>query len=312
MYGVAVGDALGAPVEFFSMAQIREHYGPDGITDLDSWGGHPGGAFTDDTQMTLATAVGLLSAFQDHAEHGASDVVASLHGAYGAWLELQNDPAEQRAPGRTCITALASGRIGTVNQPLNDSKGCGGVMRVAPVGLAFPAEVAFRYGVDAAAITHGHATGYLAAGYLAELIARIAGGEDLMNAAAETCNALGAWPDHAETLHAVQCALEATTRTQEPDETIAALGDGWVAEEALAIGLYCAIRFAGDFRRACLAAVNHSGDSDSTGSICGAILGAALGADAIPAAWLERLERRTLLQRLARQMHEAFVGGATA
>jgi ADP-ribosylglycohydrolase len=72
------------------------------------------------------------------------------------------------------------------------------------------------------------------------------------------------------------------------------------------------VRFGGDFRQACLAAVNHGGDSDSTGSICGAILGAAFGADAIPAAWLERIERRGLLRRIAVQMHEAFVGGSTA
>lgn len=310
MYGVAIGDALGAPVEFLSPDQIRARHGPDGVTELAAWGGHPAGSFTDDTQMTLATAVGLLSAFRDHAEQGASDLIGSLHGAYTAWLELQNDPAEARAPGRTCITALASGRIGTANQPLNDSKGCGGVMRVAPIGLAFPADAAFRHGVDAAAITHGHPSGYLAAGYLAELVARVSGGEELTTAAAETCDSLGAWPDHAETLAAVQRALELATRGQEPAEAIAELGEGWVAEEAIGIGLFCAVRFLGDARQALVAAVNHRGDSDSTGSICGAILGAALGADTFPAAWVAAVERRALLERIARQMHAAFVAGA--
>lgn len=310
LYGVAVGDALGAPVEFLSVGQIRERYGPEGITDLDAWGGHPAGSFTDDTQMTLATAIGLLSAFRDHAEQGASDVIGSLHGAYLAWLELQNDPVEARAPGHTCITALASGRIGTVNQPLNNSKGCGGVMRVAPIGLAFPADVAFRHAVDAAAITHGHPSGYLAAGYLAELVARVAAGEDLMTAAAETCNSLGAWPDHTESLQAVQRALELAARGQDPDEAIAELGQGWVAEEAMAIGLFCAVRFQGDTRHALTAAVNHGGDSDSTGSISGAILGAALGADTFPAGWVAAVERRALLERVARQMHAAFVTGS--
>jgi ADP-ribosylglycohydrolase len=309
MYGVAVGDALGAPVEFLTLEQIRERYGATGITDLDGWGGHPAGSFTDDTQMTLATAIGLLSALHDHAERGASDLVASLHGAYGAWLELQNDPAEQRAPGHTCITALGSGRIGTVNMPLNNSKGCGGVMRVSPIGLAFPAEMAFRHGVDAAAVTHGHASGYLAAGYLAELIARVAEGEDLMSAASESCNGLGAWPDHGEVVHAVHGALAAATGGRDATEAIPELGAGWVAEEALAIGLFCAVRFAGDVRQACLAAVNHSGDSDSTGSICGALLGAAFGVDAMPSTWVERIERRTLLERIARQLHEGFVAG---
>jgi len=310
LYGVAIGDALGAPVEFLSLEEIRARYGSAGIADLDAWGGHPAGSFTDDTQMTLATAIGLLSAFRDHAEQGTSDLIGSLHGAYTAWLELQDDPAEARAPGHTCITALASGRIGTVNQPLNNSKGCGGVMRVAPIGLAFPADAAFRYGVDAAAITHGHPSGYLASGYLAELVARVTGGEDVTTAAAETCNSLGAWPDHAETLEAAQRALELATRGQDPAEAIAVLGQGWVAEEALAIGLFCAIRFLGDTRQALVAAVNHGGDSDSTGSICGAILGAALGADTFSAKWTAAVERRALLERIARQLHAAFVTGS--
>ena len=49
LYGVAVGDALGAPIEFLSWEQICERYGPDGITDLESWADHPAGSFTDDT-----------------------------------------------------------------------------------------------------------------------------------------------------------------------------------------------------------------------------------------------------------------------
>ncbi len=310
MLGLAAGDALGAPVEFLKREEIRDHFGPDGVTDLEPWNDHPAGSFTDDTQMSLATAIGLLSAFRDQAERGEGHVIGSLFGAYGAWLESQTDPAELRAPGRTCVTALGSGRMGTVDQPLNDSKGCGGVMRVAPIGLAFPADLAFRYGVDAAAITHGHPSGYLAAGVLAEIVARAAEGSDLMTAAAESCDSLGAYGGHEETHGAVQQALELAGRSAAPDEAIAQLGRGWVGEEALAIGLYAAIRFGGDFRGACVAAVNHSGDSDSTGSICGAILGAAYGVEVIPPSWVERIERRELLERSARSMHAAFVEGA--
>src|SRR5699024_6849945 len=58
---------------------------------------------------------------------------------------------------------------------------------------------------------------------------------------------------------------------------IHALGEGWVAEEALAIAVFCAVRYQDDFAAAIRAAVNHKGDSDSTGAICGNILGAWLG-----------------------------------
>ncbi len=307
--GLAAGDALGAPVEFLDIDAIRARFGASGVTDLEPWGGHPAGSFTDDTQMSLATAIGLLSAFRDQAEHGAAQLVGSLFGAYGAWLESQHEAGEQRAPGRTCVTALASRRLGTIDQPLNDSKGCGGVMRVAPIGLAFPADLAFHHAVAAAAITHGHPSGYLSAGVLAEIVSRVTEGADITSAAAASCNALGAYDGNEETLEAVQRALELADRGADPMSAIEALGSGWVGEEALAIGVYAAIRFAGDFRAACSAAVNHSGDSDSTGSICGAILGAAHGIDAIPASWVAKLERRSLLERTARSLHRAFVEG---
>lgn len=309
LLGLAVGDALGAPIEFLDIAAIRARFGPSGISDLKPWNGHPAGSFTDDTQMSLATAIGLLSAFRDQAEYGAALLMDSLSGAYGAWLETQNDPAEQRAPGRTCVAALASGRAGTIDQPLNDSKGCGGVMRVAPIGLAFPADMAFDHAVAAAAITHGHPSGYLPAGILAAIVARVVEGADITTAAATSCDSLGAYAGNEETLGAVQRALELAGRGTDPASAVEALGPGWVGEEALAVGLYAAIRFAGDFRAACATAVNHSGDSDSTGSICGAILGAAHGIDAIPGSWIEKLERRPLLERTARSLHRAFVEG---
>ena len=309
MLGLAIGDALGAPVEFLTATEIRARYGPRGVTDLDAWRGHPAGSFTDDTQMSLATAIGLLSAFADEGQRGNSHVVGSLYGAYGAWLELQKDEREQRGPGRTCVTALASGRIGTVAQPLNDSKGCGGVMRVAPIGLAFPAELAFRHGADAAAITHGHPSGYLSAGFLAEVVARLADGEELFSATDATTNSLGDWEGHRETLEAVHRAATLAAGPTPTDEAIAALGTGWVGEEALAIALFCAMRFGSDFRSAVCAAANHDGDSDSTASICGAILGTDHGVEGLPRSWVEKVERRTLLEDLAHSMHQAFVRG---
>lgn len=309
MLGLAAGDALGAPVEFLDLEAIRARFGPAGVSDLEPWGGHPAGSFTDDTQMSLATAIGLLSAYRDQVEYGAAEFAASLFGAYGAWLETQNDGAEQRAPGRTCVTALASGRLGTIDQPVNTSKGCGGVMRVAPIGLAFPTGLAFDHAVAAAAITHGHPSGYLSAGVLADIVARVVEGTEITSAAAASCAGLGAYEGNGETLVAVQRALELAGRGTDPPAAIATLGQGWVGEEALAIGLYAAIRHSGDFRAACAAAVNHSGDSDSTGAICGAILGAAHGIDAIPASWIERLERRSLLERTARSLHRAFAEG---
>ncbi|PUX67692.1 ADP-ribosylglycohydrolase family protein, partial [Cronobacter sakazakii] len=81
-------------------------------------------------------------------------------------------------------------------------------------------------------------------------------------------------------------------------EAIKTLGEGWVAEEALAIALFCALR-ARSFEEGVLMAVNHDGDSDSTGAIVGNLLGAMYGITALPETWLARLELNAVIQEMA-------------
>ena len=82
-------------------------------------------------------------------------------------------------------------------------------------------------------------------------------------------------------------------------EAISQLGEGWVAEETLAIALYCILKYHNDFEKAIIASVNHSGDSDSTGAVTGYLLGALLGYDAIPDYYKENLELRWLIEEIA-------------
>jgi ADP-ribosylglycohydrolase len=81
-----------------------------------------------------------------------------------------------------------------------------------------------------------------------------------------------------------------------------------VAEEALAIGVYCALTAPG-FRSGVLLAVNHGGDSDSTGAICGNLLGASLGAGAIDADLLDGLEGRDVITQVADDLYDTFADG---
>ena len=83
---------------------------------------------------------------------------------------------------------------------------------------------------------------------------------------------------------------------------IAALGRGWVADEALSIGLFCALT-AQSFTHGVIQAVNHDGDSDSTGSIAGNLLGAMLGEQAIDPHWLDRLELRQVIMEIADDLY---------
>jgi ADP-ribosylglycohydrolase len=333
LLGGAIGDALGAPVEFMSLREIRERVGPSGVTHYLPAYGLEAGAITDDTQMTLFTAEGLLRALVRATHRGVVDTVAVVQRAYWRWLSTQEaswpdgsgagqaiqsgwlvmqEPLHvRRAPGLTCLSALGTGRSGSVDQPINDSKGCGAVMRSAPFGLAgitFPPP--FDLAVACGALTHGNPSAYLPAGVLAAVIDSLAAGvaiDDSLDAASVE---LRRHDGHEETLRAIEQARLQAARSGDPSpDRVEALGAGWMGHEALAIAVYCAL-VASDLRSALLLAVNHSGDSDSTGSITGNLLGAALGEPALPGDLLASLELRQLITRVADDLADGFFGQA--
>lgn len=323
----AAGDALGGAVEFMTLRQIRERFGARGITDFAEAYGRIG-AITDDTQMTLFTAEGVLRAWMRWASRGIVHIPSVIARAYLRWLRTQQTaaPVTQagsdgwliaqpalyalRAPGATCLDALRAfaNNGGGLNAD-NDSKGCGGVMRAAPIGLLWAATQqppatqytgasAFRAGVESAAITHGHPSGQLPAGLLASIIRDILDGFTLREATDRALVTLASADGHEETLHIVRRAVELADTSPDAKVVPAELGLGWVAEEALAIALYAAL-VAPDLERGIVLAVNHDGDSDSTGAIAGNLLGALHGTAAIPAHWLARLELRDVIEQLA-------------
>ena len=292
-------------MEFLSPAEIRAAYGPDGITVPAPFMGFPAGCVTDDTQMALATAEGMLKALESGQENGASNPSSIVYGEYLAWLKSQDDPGERRAPGTTCVGALANGIMGTIEKPVNTSKGSGGVMRVAPAGLAYPPGQAFKMGAQFAAITHGHPCGYLPAGFIAEMISHIMHDQTPKEAVESAIAELAKWNGYEETYFFVNQAMDAAL-SPAPDNALVALGKGWVGEEALAIAVFCALKHENEFRGGLIAAVNHGGDSDTTGAITGAVLGAHLGADAIPEEWLAILEHREKIEKLAERFEGAF------
>lgn len=321
LLGGAVGDALGAPVEFLSLTEIRARFGAEGIRDYVAAYGRVG-AVTDDTQMTLFTGEGLLRAAVRGNERGICHPPSIVHHAYVRWLYTQGETTRsdrprlwedsrpdgwlvtlpelhaRRAPGNTCLSALHEEDFGTPDRPINDSKGCGGVMRVAPVGLMLSVD-AFGLGCETGAITHGHPSGFLSAGFLAETIRGIIDGAGLPESIARALHTLEKQPRHEETSSAVRRALELAQSRPATAETVESLGGGWVGEEALAISLYCALAAGGDFEAGIRLAVNHGGDSDSTGAITGNILGALLGEGAIPQRWLGKLELRREIECMA-------------
>jgi len=304
--GHAIGDALGAPVEFMSRKQVLAAHGVRGVHDMVAWStpryAFPRGSYTDDTQMAIATALGVLDALEISRAGGLEDIPGAVQARYVAWLESQTDPRQERYPGATCIDALSSGHAGCIDDPINDRKGSGGIMRVSSIGLVERPERAFETAAEVAALTHGHPTGFLSAGVFADVVSRVVRGVGASDAVAETREFLLSFDDYDETLSAVDQAVELHLSDVHPVEAVQLIGEGWVAEEALGIALLCAMSYPNDWSRATLAAVNITGDSDTTGALTGALAGAALGIDRIPAGWVDDVEDSAMLLDLAARL----------
>ncbi|MFI8432284.1 ADP-ribosylglycohydrolase family protein [Streptomyces sp. NPDC079020] len=335
LLGGAIGDALGNPVEFLSLDGIRRAHGEHGVRGLVADGDGVLGRVTDDTQMTLFTVEGLIRARVRASARGIGGArTAIVHHAYLRWLDTQNHPSPpagadgdpvrtgwlrqqpwlyaRRAPGNACLTGLAAAVPPDNSAPLSapgpvntGSKGCGTVMRSAPFGLTGePARAVFEDAVRCAKITHGHPTGAYAAGAFAVIVAHLLAGDSTEGAVLRAMELLARQAGHEETTTALRAAVDLAARGRPDAGKVESLGAGWVAEEALAIAVYCALILPGaqDVERALLLSVNHSGDSDSTGSVCGNLLGARHGDSRLPPSWLAATQGRAVIAELADDM----------
>jgi ADP-ribosylglycohydrolase len=295
LYGLALGDALGAPVEFLSLAQIKTRYGALGIQEPPS-----PALYTDDTQMTLALAEGLLDA-------GLTTPVDVQMQAVGSrFIEWLHSRDNNRAPGHTCIQGVQKFEAGASwsESGLAGSKGCGSAMRVAAIGCLYQhdEERLREISIASGLITHRHPTaiaasvaaayaiklaldGVAVSQFLPRIMAFTDGLSDELDAALYGVGHAGAWADEERALDHI--------------------GQGWTGEEAVALAFYCVIRYPDDYAACVRRAANTEGDSDSIACIAGGILGARLGLDAVPADWRERCENKDYLDDLAARMAAA-------
>ncbi|MGW8065735.1 ADP-ribosylglycohydrolase family protein [Streptomyces ziwulingensis] len=318
--GLALGDALGFPTEFDDVPSILAQCGPWREMELP----RPA-TVTDDTQMTLALGKGLRTAVGrgDLAPEGMTEPVRR---EFIAW---NRSPDNDRAPGGTCLRACEL--LERPDRPWQDasqvhSKGCGANMRVAPVGLVPGLSDEQRAGAAQlqSALTHGHPTALAASDLTAHAVRLLAEG-------AEPTGLVGLLRSYAydnRTRYHERWLGDLWTRAQDPtpehfiargwDECLAALdrlqqaartvspetdpclavGEGWIAEEAVTAGLLCFLLFVDEPLTALRRAACTSGDSDSIACLAGAFAGAYLGADAWPAEWADRIEYRTDLLAL--------------
>jgi ADP-ribosylglycohydrolase len=322
----AVGDAFGYVVEFLDIDAIESRCGGRHRFDEPrKWTydglGH---VVSDDTQMTMFTAQACAEALEDGGDMRAS-LRLRARGCYLDWYETQTgrrrpgasallsyqEMYARRAPGNTCLSALARGANGSTDLPINDSKGCGGIMRVAPVGFLpdIDDDTAWDLGCDTAALTHGHPLGWASAGAMVILVRRIAAGFSPREAAADLVGYVSARRGLEELAVILRRSLTFAGRNSISPAEMESLGGGWIAEECLAIGLAAALMDA-DIGTMLEVAANHSGDSDSTAVVTGNLIGTMLGRSSLEA-------DKYLLERfrdldIARPMHEVMAGYGSA
>lgn len=308
LYGLAYGDALGKPTEFLTVDEIVQRYGPAGPRALT---GDPA-LVTDDTQMALAVAWAL-----HEAPALTPDTVEPL--LRRRFVDWSVSPENDRAPGMTCLRACAELARGVRWQEATQagSKGCGANMRVTPVGLLdVDADTFAGLAQLQAGLTHGHPTGLAASeltayavrvlrdgvtpAQLPDVLVGYARGQrrvyrhdwlgDLWQRPGVTDPTGFIARGWDECLAALTRLTDALTAPDDGGDPCRLTGEGWVAEEALATALFCAVRYADDPVTALARAATTGGDSDSIAALAGAFLGAAYGMAAWPADWAVRIE----------------------
>jgi len=300
IFGTAVGDALGYPVEFDPKPHVKNYHLVDN-PNYDGKGIHAQIAlYSDDTQMMVATFEGLLRARGGSVDQVAEEVAE----AYVAW---SISPENNRAPGNACMHGC---RKLAENVPWRESgklgaKGCGTAMRSMAYGVAYfhDTTTAAKMAASHALMTHRSTSAQASAAGVAAGVA-----------AAITKPHPGA---------VVKAVMQATNQyDRETSEMVAqAVADahdgvlpeavldrwrGWVGSEALAASLYCFLRHPDSYSGAVLEAVNSPGDSDSLGAITGAFAGGRLGAIAINPVWLHHIENGGMLEVLHARVMKAI------
>lgn len=298
MLGLAVGDAVGAQVEFMRPGDFEP------VVDMVGGGafGLPAGAFTDDTSMALCLAQSLV-------ERGGFDPVDQLE-RYLRWLREGYMSSIGRAfdVGGTCADAIM--RFEATRKPYCGSTdpnraGNGSIMRLAPVPLFFARDphVAVEMSAASSRPTHGARNAVDGCRYLGALIVGAVGGaskEQLLSP--RYTPAPGLW-ERAPLADAIREVADGSFVTKNPPEI---RGTGYVVD-SLEAALW-AFHRGRSFEDGLMLAVNLGDDADTTAAVYGQLAGAFYGVSAIPQRFRDRLVMRDLIEELAEKLYQSAFG----
>ncbi len=299
VFGAAIGDAMGHPVEFMRIDEIRARFGPEGVRGYELYFERDArrfAPFTDDTQMAEAVLESLLEGRA--AGEDLDGTMRRMAKKLIAWARAPK--GGHRAPGNACLSGCGALERGAPWSEAGapDAGGCGSVMRAYPFGLVFADDLerAEAWAVAHSRLTHGASIAFAACAAMAVGTALSLRGT-AADATLDAMSAAAARYD-APTAKMIAQAVEEARSGVDPSVTLERL-QGWAAHEAIAAAAYVLARHPDDARRAILEGANTSGDSDSIATLAGALVGARVGLEGIPAEWVAEIERAEDLAALA-------------
>ena len=335
LVGEVCGDALGYPMKTLTTGKIIRRFGPFGLrTMITSKNKKAKALVSDSTQMMLATVDGLL--WSDAKKLSSSD---GVYRGFMRWFYSQTgeEPRrgqkswtrrqphekdlclvrekfmhERRMPETGVLNALSNEEKGTTDKDINNSKGSAVLTRNIPLGILYwdKPEEAFSVGAEISALTHSHATAYLAGGAVASLVSYLINGISLPKSIDKVNYLLSSRKGGENIIKLLTAAVEQANKhpagksgVWEHLDSIRSLGGGDIAEEALAIAVYCATVMDDPFE-AVITAANHDGCSTVTGALTGALEGIRFGTSFLPAYWVECVEASEITSKMADMLFE--------
>ena len=308
IYGLAIGDALGFPIENTNIMTLLFNTDGKGITDFVRPYMGPFklkiGSYSDDTQLSLAIAKALLNSNLE--DYDINEIMDNVSEEFIDWYFNSN----YRNPGHACTVSAWNLEIGkhwsesaaesVYLHP--DAKGSGAAMRTAPIGLMFHDDLdkLIEVASTSSKCTHPHPTAIsagIATAYLTSLALQGVNPNEWIGKIQE----LDCFNDEFKTKIK---QLEDLIPLENKYLALSRIGEGWKAEEIVATALYSVLKHPSDYEQAVLQGANTNGDSDSIACIAGAISGAYNGVENIPERWIKNIEDSELLRKTAELLYE--------
>lgn len=325
LLGMAVGDAMGYPVDKKTWEEIEQMYGPNGLLGYDLANGNA--EITSYTQLATFVCNGLLlGAIRQNPEKYGRYILLGLREWVKSqqprvnpeksfcWVAQVPDMRRRLCMDTRMLDALSRETVGTPEKPVFRSIFPGALTAAAAVGLCglsckMTKDTVARLGMEAVAVTHGEPEAFLSGAFVSLAVDGVLRTPELPLAELyeQICvyleeNYAETYPEVLPLTEGVRRALVLTKDAELSPLAAMTLLGCTTAAECVAGMVYASAIHPANFDEAMIVSVNHSGRSSCVAALTGAVMGARLGKNALPEFYLESLESAWALEELATDM----------